>query len=194
EMAQAYQRLGAQVTVVAERLLPKDEPEARKVVEDVLQREGMKFVRGRAKSARREGEKIVITTDADEARGDLLLVASGRVPVVAGLDLEKAGVKYSEKGISVDEWLRTNVKHIYAAGDDAGGYQFSHLAAWQAFLAARNALIPGSSKGLTDLVPWVTFTDPEVAHIGLTEEQARQRFGDAVTVDSMEMRHIDRAV
>src|SRR5262249_21891650 len=127
EMAQAYQRLGAQVTVVAERLLPKDEPEARKVMEDVLQREGMKLVRGRAKSARSEGYKIVVTTDSDEARGDLLLVASGRVPVVAGLDLEEAGVKYSEKGIPVDAWLRTNIKHIYAAGDDAGGYQFSHL-------------------------------------------------------------------
>jgi pyruvate/2-oxoglutarate dehydrogenase complex dihydrolipoamide dehydrogenase (E3) component len=194
EMAQAYQRLGAQVTVVAERLLPKDEPEAREVLEKVLQHEGMKFVRGRAKCARSEGEQIVVMTDADEARGDLLLVASGRAPVVAGLDLEKAGVIHSDKGIPVDERLRTNIKHIYAAGDAAGGYQFSHLAAWQAFLAARNALIPGSSKGLTDLVPWVTFTDPEVAHIGLTEEQAGQRFGDDVTVDSTAMSHIDRAV
>lgn len=193
EMAQAYQRLGAQVTVVAERLLPKDEPEARKVMEEVLQREGMTFIRGCATAARREGEQIVVTTDAGEARGDLLLIAGGRAPVVAGLDLEKAGVNYSERGIPVDEQLRTNVKHIYAAGDAAGGYQFSHLAAWQAFLAARNALIPGSSKGLTDLVPWVTFTDPEVAHIGLTEEQARQKFGNDVTVDSMAMSHIDRA-
>lgn len=194
EMAQAYQRLGAQVTIVAERLLPKDEPEARKVIEGVLQREGVRIVRGRAKSARCEGEQIVITTGMDEARADLLLVASGRAPVVAGLDLEKAGVEYSEKGIFVDDQLRTNVKHIYAAGDAAGGYQFSHLAGWQAFLAARNALIPGSSKGLTELVPWVTFTDPEVAHIGLTEEQARRKFAEEVTVDHSDMRHIDRAV
>lgn len=194
EMAQAYQRLGAHVTVVAERLLPRDDPDARKVLEEVLQREGMKFVHGRAKSARREGEHIVIATDAAEVRGNLLLVAAGRVPVVSGLDLENAGVKYSEQGIPVDERLRTNVKHIYAAGDAAGGYQFSHLAAWQAFLAARNALIPGSSKGLTDLVPWVTFTDPEVAHIGLTEAEARQRFGNDVAVDGVAMDHIDRAV
>lgn len=195
EVAQAYQRLGAQATIVADRLLPKDEPEAREVLEEVLRREGINFLRGRAKSVRREGEHIVIaTTDEQEARGDLLLVAAGRTPVVADLDLEKAGVNYSASGIPVDSRLRTNVGHIYAAGDAAGGYQFSHLAAWQAFLATRNALIPGSSNGLTDLVPWVTFTDPEVAHIGLTEEQARQRFGDEIAVESTAMSDVDRAV
>lgn len=191
EITQAYQRLGAQVTVVANRVLPKDEPEARAALEEVLRREGVKFVRGRAKSARWDGEHIVIATDADQARADLLVVASGRAPVVGDLDLDNAGVDYSKKGIPVDSRLRTNVKHIYAAGDVVGGHQFSHLAAWQAFLAARNALVPGSSTGLTDHVPWVTFTDPEVAHIGLTEEQARQRFGN-VLVDRTEMRHIDR--
>lgn len=194
EVAQAYQRLGAQVTVAAERWLPRDEPEARKVMHEVLQREGVKLVGGHARSARRENGQIVITTGATEVRGDLLLIATGRVPVVSGLDLEKAGVKYSEKGIPVDARLRTNVAHIYAAGDVIGGYQFSHLAAWQAFLAARNALIPGSSKGLTDLVPWVTFTDPEVAHVGLTQEQARERFGEDIMVGRTEMAHIDRAI
>lgn len=194
EIAQAYQRLGAQVTVVADRLLPRDEPEAREVMEDVLQREGVKFARGQAKSARRENEQIVVATEADETRGDLLLVATGRAPVVDGLDLEKAGVNYSEKGIPVDADLRTNVGHIYAAGDVIGGLQFSHLAAWQSFLAARNALVPGNSKGLTDNVPWVTFTDPEVAHIGLTEEQARKKFGSDMVIGKTEMSHVDRAV
>ncbi|WP_028731153.1 NAD(P)/FAD-dependent oxidoreductase [Pandoraea sp. E26] len=194
EIAQAYQRLGAQVTVVAERLLPKDEPEVRNVMEAVLQRDGMKIVRGRATIVRRDGDQIVVATEAGEDRGELLLVAAGRAPAVDDLGLEKAGVNYSEQGIPVDDELRTNVKHIYAAGDVAGRHQFSHLAAWQAFLAARNALIPGSSKGLTDLVPWVTFTDPEVAHIGLTEEQARQRFADDVTVERTEMSRADRAI
>jgi len=193
ELAQAYRRLGAEVTVVAEQLLPNDEPDARKVIQEVLEREGLKFVWDTAKSARRDGGTIVVQTRSQEARGDLLLVASGRTPVVDGLDLENAGVKYSEKGVPVDNQLRTNLEHIYSAGDAAGGYQFSHLAGWQAFLAARNALIPGSSKGLTDLVPWVTFTDPEVAHVGLTEDQARQKFGN-VTVDRSDMRHVDRAV
>jgi len=194
EMAQAYQRLGAHVSLVAERLLPKDEPESREVMRRVFEREGVRFVWGRANSARKQAGEIVVATDGEEVRGELLLIASGRQPAVAGLDLEKAGVAYSEKGISVDSRLRTNVKHIYAAGDVTGGYQFTHFAGWQAFQATRNALLPGSSSGLTDLVPWVTFTDPEVAHIGLTEEQARSKFGESVGVHRWEMTHTDRAI
>ena len=194
EMAQAYQRLGAQVTVVADRLLPKEEPEVREVMQRVFEREGVRFVWGRAKSARKEGGEIGVVTDREEARGDLLLIASGRKPTVAGLDLEKAGVNDSEGGIPVDDQLRTNVKNIYAAGDVTGGYQFTHFAGWQAFQAARNALLPGSNSGLTDLVPWVTFTDPEVAHVGLTEEQARVKFGENVRVCRWEMSRTDRAI
>jgi pyruvate/2-oxoglutarate dehydrogenase complex dihydrolipoamide dehydrogenase (E3) component len=194
EMTQAYQRLGARVSMVADRLLPKEEPEVREAMQRVFEREGVRFVWGRAKSARREGDEIIVATDHQEARGNLLLIASGRKPTVAGLDLEKAGVNYSEKGIPVDDQLRTNVKNIYAAGDVAGGYQFTHFAGWQAFQAARNALLPGSSSGLTDLVPWVTFTDPEVAHVGLTEEQARAQFGENVSVCRREMSRTDRAI
>lgn len=194
EMAQAYQRLGAQVTVVAESLLPKEEPEVRDVMQRVLEGEGMRFLWGRAKSARRDGEAVVVSSDREEARGDLLLIASGRAPTVRGLDLEKAGVNYSERGIPVDDQLRTNVKNIYAAGDVVGGLQFTHFAGWQAFQAVRNALLPGSSSGMTDLVPWVTFTDPEVAHIGLTEEQARAKFGADVKIRTWRMDHTDRAV
>ena len=194
EMAQAYQRLGAQVTVVAETLLPKDEQEVRETMQRVFDREGIRFLWGRAKSVRRSERGIVVETGREEAQGDLLLVASGRAPTVAGLDLEKAGVTYSEKGITVDDRLRTNVEHIYAAGDVTGGPQFTHFAGWQAFQAARNALLPGHSSGFTDLVPWVTFTDPEVAHVGLTEEQARANFGDNVRVCRWEMSKTDRAV
>jgi len=198
EMAQAYQRLGAQVTVVADRLFPKDEPEVREVMQRVFEREGIRFAWGRAKSARQEGDQIVVEiarADAPaEARGDLLLIASGRAPAVAGLDLEKAGVNYSERGIPVDSRLRTNVKHIYAAGDVTGGYQFTHFAGWQAFQAARNALLPGGGSGLTDLVPWVTFTDPEAAHAGLTEAQARAQFGENITVSRWQMSRTDRAI
>jgi pyruvate/2-oxoglutarate dehydrogenase complex dihydrolipoamide dehydrogenase (E3) component len=194
EMAQAYRRLGADVTVVADRLLPKDEPEARAVMRRVFEREGVRFVWGRAKSVRKQDGEIVVATDGEQTRGDLLLIASGRQPTVAGLDLEKTGVAYSEKGIPVDARLRTNVKHIFAAGDVTGGYQFTHFAGWQAFQATRNALLPGSNSGLTDLVPWVTFTDPEVAHVGLTEEQARSKFGENVGVHGWEMTHTDRAI
>lgn len=194
ELAQAYQRLGARVSVIADRLLPKDEPEVRDVMQRVFEREGVRFVWGRATSARKDGDQIVVATDREEARGDLLLIASGRKPTVAGLDLEKAGVQYSDKGIPVDDQLRTNVKHIYAAGDVAGGYQFTHFAGWQSFQAVRNALLPGSSSGFTNLVPWVTFTDPEVAHVGLTEEQARAKFGENAKVCHWEMSRTDRAV
>ncbi|MBX3277637.1 MAG: FAD-dependent oxidoreductase [Acidobacteria bacterium] len=194
EMAQAFQRLGSQVTVVCERLLPKEEIEVQTVMSRVFEREGMKFLWGRAAAARMEGGDAVVVTETGEARGKLLLVAAGRRPTVAGLDLEKAGVRLSEKGVVVDEQLRTSVKHIYAAGDVTGGHQFTHFAGWQAFQAVRNALLVGSSSGFTDIVPWVTFTDPEVAHVGLTEAQARVKFGDSVQVNRWEMSRADRAV
>jgi pyruvate/2-oxoglutarate dehydrogenase complex dihydrolipoamide dehydrogenase (E3) component len=194
ELAQAYQRLGSQVIVIANRLLPKDEPEASELMRHIFEREGVRFVSGRAQSARRAGDGVVVTTDAEETRGDLLLIASGRTPTVAELDLDKAGVRYSDAGIAVDEQLRTNVKHIYAAGDVLGGYQFTHFAGWQAFQAARNALLPGSARGFSDIVPWVTYTDPEVAHVGMTEEQARAKFGGRIQVRRCEMNQTDRAV
>lgn len=194
EMAQAYQRLGSQVIVIAEQLLPKEEPEVREVMQRVFEREGIRFVWGRALSARKDDNGIFVRAADNDLRGNLLLVASGRKPTVAGLDLEKAGVVYSERGIAIDSQLRTNVKHIYAAGDVTGGYQFTHFAGWQAFQAVRNAMLPGSSSGLTDLVPWVTFTDPEVAHVGMTEAQAKEKYSDAVVVLRREMSRTDRAV
>jgi pyruvate/2-oxoglutarate dehydrogenase complex dihydrolipoamide dehydrogenase (E3) component len=124
----------------------------------------------------------------------MLVVAAGRVPNVEGLDLDQAGVEYSDRGIRVDDRLRTNVRHIYAAGDVVGGPQFTHLAAWQAFQAVRNALLPGSSSGSAELVPWVTFTDPEVAHVGLTEEDAKKSIGDQAHSHFRPMKRVDRAV
>jgi len=102
EMAQAYQRLGSQVTIVASGLLPKEEPDARRRIEQAFEREGLRLVRGRAKSVRRDGDEITIATSDGDVGGDMLLVASGRTPNVDGLDLEKAGVQYSAKGIPVE--------------------------------------------------------------------------------------------
>lgn len=194
EMAQAYRRLGCKVSVVATRLFPKEEPEARDVMRQVFEREGIEFTWGKALSARKDGEVLKVPTDQGEASGDMLLIAAGRKPSVEGLDLEKAGVNYSATGIPVDDRLRTNVKHIYAAGDVAGGLQFTHFAGWQAFQAVRNALLPGESSGFSELVPRVTFTDPEVAQVGLSEDQARAKFGDSVRVGRWDMSHTDRAV
>ena len=103
-------------------------------------------------------------------------------------------MKHSQDGIPVDDRLRTNVHHIYAAGDITGGYQFTHYAGWQAFQAVRNALLPGSASGISDIVPWVTFTDPEVAHVGLSEHEARTKHGDHIQVNRWELGKVDRAV
>ncbi len=194
EMAQAYQRLGAQVTVVSNHVLPKEDPDVQQLIQRILEREGVRFVSDKAKSARKDGDAIIVITDQQETRGDMLMIAVGRKPNTEGLDLEKAGVEYSPHGVSVDDRLRTNVKHIYAAGDVTGSYQFTHYAGWQAFQAVRNALLPGSSSGVSSLVPWVTFTDPEVAHIGATEEQARTENGNRICVYRRELRQVDRAV
>ena len=194
EIAQAYQRLGSQVTVVAERILPREDKEVRELMERVFAQEGIRRIKGRAKTARRDGQSIVIATDHEEAKGELLLLAAGRKPNVEDLDLQNAGVKYTPAGIQVDDELRTTARHIYAAGDVVGSYQFSHYAGWQAFQAVRNALLPGSSSGSSDLVPWVTFTDPEVAHVGLSDEKARSDFGSALRIRRWGLERVDRAV
>ena len=194
EMAQAYQRLGAQVTVVGDELLPKDEPEVQSVLRRVLEREGVRFVSGRVKQVSHANGIITAQVGEERVHGEMLLVATGRAPNSEGLDLEKAGVTYSSKGILVNERLQTNIKHIYVAGDCAGGYQFTHFAGWQAFQAARNALLIGSSGGFSEVVPWCTFTDPEVAHVGLTEAEARAKYGDSVRTLHRDAARNDRAV
>jgi pyruvate/2-oxoglutarate dehydrogenase complex dihydrolipoamide dehydrogenase (E3) component len=194
EMGQAYRRLGSEVTIVARTVLPKEEPEARESIHRVFGREGIRVARGRAIFASTNLDEITVAMDSGEVRGDMLLAACGRAPNVAALDLANAGVRHSDKGIPVDDQLRTSVKHIYAAGDVLGGYQFTHLAGWQAFQAARNAVFPGHASGFTEVLPRVTFTDPEVAQVGLTEEQARSKFGEAIKVRIWEMKQTDRAI
>jgi pyruvate/2-oxoglutarate dehydrogenase complex dihydrolipoamide dehydrogenase (E3) component len=194
EIAQAYQRLGCQITVVADHLLPKEDRDVRELIQKVFEREGVRFLWGRAQACRQNGNVITVTTEKGEAVGELLLMASGRRPNVDGFELERSGVRFSANGIPVDNRLRTNVKHIYAAGDVLGGQQFSHFAGWQAFQAVRNALLPGKSSGFTDVVPRVTFTDPEVAQVGLSEEGARSNLGDQVQVRLWLLSRIDRAV
>src|SRR6266568_723551 len=119
ELAQAYQRLGASVTGVADNVLPKEDTDVQNLMQSVLEREGVRFVSGQARRACKDGNAIVVATEHHEARGEMLLIAVGRKPNVDGLDLEKAGVKYSSRGIPVDDQLRTNVKHLYAAADVA---------------------------------------------------------------------------
>ena len=198
EMAQAFRRLGSRVSLFQgpDRLLPRDEPEAAETLARILRDEGVGLHRGArvTRVAPRDGG-IMVHTDAGEVEGSVLLVATGRTPNVDTMDLPRAGVRFTEGGVPVDGSLRTNVKHIYAAGDVVGGPQFTHYAGYQAFIAARNALFLGASKGIVESVPWTTFTDPEVARAGLTEAEARNKYREGdVGVRFVTMEQVDRAV
>lgn len=197
EMAQAFRRLGARVTLVEAlaQVLPLEDPQASRVLARVFAAEGIDLrLSAEPQRAWQDADGIHLVAADKELVGDALLVAIGRRPNVDGLGLERAGVRYSVEGIQVDDQLRTSQQHIYAAGDCIGGYQFTHYAGWQAFIATRNALLPGASKGVSDRVPWTTFTDPEVAHVGLNEAQARERFGDTVMTCEWPMEQVDRAL
>ena len=199
ELAQACQRLGSRVTLVeaADRLLPNDEPEASQAVVQALQRDGIDLrLSSPVESVKPADDRtgIEVSAGGETIRGDALLVAVGRRAKVDELGLDRAGIEHGPRGITVDDYLRTNVKHIYAAGDCAGGFQFTHYAGFQGAMAVRNMLLPGRSRARPQHPPWATFTDPEVAHSGLTEEQAQQRYGERVRVSFVPMAQVDRAV
>ena len=198
ELAQACQRLGSRVTLVEalDRLLLNDDPEAAQIVADALTRDGVDLRQGAPVESvsTNESGSITVTAGGEEVVGDRILVAVGRRPNVDGMGLENAEVEYSRAGITVDDYLRTSARNIYAAGDCVGGFQFTHYAGYQGAMAVRNMLLPGRSKARPAHPPWATFTDPEVAHVGYREEQARERYGDAIRTATLPMGSIDRAV
>ena len=199
EMAQAHRRLGAKVTVLeAFRAMPKDDPDLASVVLDALREEGVVLREGikiGAIAPGPQGVRVSLEENGTEEtlEGSHLLVATGRAPTVVGLDLEKAGIAYSAKGIEVDARLRTTNKQVFAIGDVAGGLQFTHVAGYHAGIVVRNALLRLPTKSDTSLSPWVTYTDPELAHVGLTEAQARERHGGKVRVLTWDFAENDRA-
>jgi pyruvate/2-oxoglutarate dehydrogenase complex dihydrolipoamide dehydrogenase (E3) component len=205
ELGQAFARLGSHVTILqrTDRLLPKDEPEASALLQSLLAADGVVVeTRADVQSVERRGDsKLVRYQTSREPRQkteiavDEVLVAVGRAPNVADLDLDAAGVRYDvDHGIAVDAYLRTSSRQIYAAGDVIGGYRFTHAAAFQARTAVRNALFPGGSKLDERVMPWVTFTEPAVAHVGMIEAWARQHHGNAVKVFVQQFHEVDRAV
>jgi pyruvate/2-oxoglutarate dehydrogenase complex dihydrolipoamide dehydrogenase (E3) component len=198
EMALAHRRLGSEVTVLeAFQPLAKDDPELTKVVLDSLEAEGIK-IRGGIKIERIEKSKPgirVVAADSEIIEGSHLLVAAGRTANVDGLDLEKAGVDFTKRGITVDQGLRSvSNKRVYAAGDVAGGLQFTHVAGYHAGLIIRNALFRLPVKNRTDIIPWVTYTDPELAHVGLTEKDAKAQYGESIRVLRWQFHENDRAI
>ena len=194
EIGQAFQRLGTQVTIFAERLLAKEEPEVSELLQGVLEREGVRIVPERVLRLERQSTGVRVLSATAFVDAEKLIIASGRSPAITGLKLEAAGVTYSERGIHVNKHLRTSARNIYAAGDVLGKEQFSHLAGWQGFQAARNALLPGSNSDFSVVMPRVTFTDPEVAQVGLLEDEARAYTSRKLQVACWPLSRFDRAV
>lgn len=183
EMAQAHRRLGAKVTVV-EMLtaLGKDDPEAADIVKTRLRTEGVEILdRTAVTHVAQNGGNLAVTVEKDgtqtEIAGSHLLVAAGRQANVDGLDLEKANIAYDRRGITVDQRLRTSNKRVFAVGDVTGGYQFTHMAGYDGGVVIRNALFKLPAKVNRTAVPWVTYTDPELAQVGLQEAQALEQLG-----------------
>lgn len=189
EMAQAHRRLGARVTVFeAARALGKDDQELGAVVLEALRNEGIEILEETAveKVAKTDEGMAISAKTADGAVVELvashLLVATGRAPNVEGMGLEAAGIDYDRKGIRVDRGLRTTNRKVYAIGDVAGGLQFTHVAGYQAGLIIRSILFRMPIAMDDTIVPWVTFTSPELAHVGMSEAEARAEYGARVKV------------
>ena len=204
EMAQAFRRLGSEVTLIdmAPRILPHEDEEVSAEVAAFLKREGIRVyvdAAVKADSVRQtnNGLKHTLTLDhhgtPETVSGDTLLVAVGRRPNVEELGLDKAGVAVERQGIRVDSRCRTTARNIYACGDVTGHFLFTHTAEYQGKVAVTNAILHVPMKLNYKAVPWAIFSDPEVARVGLTESEAREKHG-SVKVHRVSFRSEDRAI
>jgi pyruvate/2-oxoglutarate dehydrogenase complex dihydrolipoamide dehydrogenase (E3) component len=181
ELAQAHRRLGCEVTVLeGAKAMAKDDPELAAVVLAHLRGEGIDIREGALVNRVSGGKgRIAVTINKDGAEetieGTHILVAAGRRPNIADLGLDAAGIAFDKKGITVDAGLRTTNRNVFAIGDVAGGLQFTHVANDHAGIVIRRALFRLPAKTTGRPVPWVTFTDPELAHVGLSETEAREK-------------------
>ncbi len=184
ELAQAHRRLGAEVTVLEMfTVLGKDDPELAEVVKIRLAREGVALFEGvKILRAATSGAGLAIEIEENGGARTIeasdILVAAGRRPNVEGLGLDEAGIAHTPRGVTVDRRLRTSNRRVFAIGDIAGPYQFTHMAGYHAGIVIRNALFRMPAKVDYRAVPWVTYTDPELAHVGMSEADAKARLGD----------------
>ena len=203
ELAQAFQRLGSRVTVFSrtDRIMPREDPDAARIVENSLRRDGVTFafnVNYRGIESRGGKPPVtMIVEDGDGTRSlefDALLVAAGRKPTVKGLGLTDAGIEYDERlGVKVNDRMQTTNPDVYAVGDVASKYQFTHMSDFGARLVIRNALFYGRDKFSNLIIPWATYTEPEVAHAGLYEKDLLDQDIGFVTF-TREFADVDRGI
>ncbi|MCA9139675.1 MAG: mercuric reductase, partial [Planctomycetales bacterium] len=201
EMAQSMARFGSQVTQIekASHLLSREDPDAAEIVQDSMRRDGVNLVlqANVIRFERRDGEKVTVYEQdgrLHEVIADEILVGIGRSPNVDGLGLETAGVQYdSRAGVQVNDRLQTTNPMIYAAGDVASQYKFTHAADYMARIVIGNALFKGRSKASALVIPWCTYTSPELAHVGLLPQQAAD-LGIAIDTYTQQLADVDRAI
>jgi pyruvate/2-oxoglutarate dehydrogenase complex dihydrolipoamide dehydrogenase (E3) component len=198
ELGQAFRRLGSEVTIVSQDFLPKEETDTAELVQASFRRDGIRLELG-AKIlgvAPRDAEKLItyeVNGERREVAADQVLLGAGRAPNVEGLGLEQVGVEFSNKGVKVDDHLRTTNPHIFAAGDVCSRYQFTHAADALARIVVQNALFFGRKKMSALHIPWCTYTAPEVAHVGLNARDAAAA-GIDVAMFTVELKDVDRAI
>ncbi len=200
EMAQAFARLGSEVILAQSEhgILPREDRDAAELVRAALERDGVKLLGG-AKEIKLSKDPAgvrmqgVSSGQAYSEVVDQLLVAVGRAPNVEGLGLEAAGVEFDKKGVKVNDRLQTANPRIYAAGDICSPYQFTHAADFMARAVIRNALFFGRAKASALIIPWATYTSPEIAHVGLYEKDAKEK-GIEVDTYTQELAKVDRAI
>ena len=201
ELAQSFQRLGSKVSLVeiAPQILTREDPDAAQIVQAALVREGVELVLGAQieKVERRGAEKVLVVVVGGrrtELVVDEILVGAGRAPNVDGMGLEKVGVVFdARRGVQVDDRLRTTNPRIYAAGDVCMDWKFTHAADAAAKIVVQNALFMGRKKLSALVMPWCTYTDPEIAHVGLYERDAKER-GIAIDTHQVPIARANRAV
>ncbi|MBC6443029.1 MAG: FAD-dependent oxidoreductase [Rhodobacteraceae bacterium] len=196
EMAQAHVRLGCRVTVLeGMKALGKDDPELAAVVLENIRAEGVQIVEdATAVQLRGTGGIIEVKIKNGQVfKGSHLLMAVGRTPNIDKLGLEAAGIEHTRTGITVDDSLKTSNRKVYAIGDVAGGLQFTHVAGYHAGVIIRSALFGLPSKAKNTHIPWATYTDPELAQVGMTEAQAKEAYGERLEVVRFPYAENDRA-
>lgn len=200
ELAQSFARFGSQVTLLgrAPQILPREDRDAARLVEEAMMRDGVLFRPGVhvERVERRGAEKVIHYRNAGRMEtvvADEILVAAGRTPNTEALDLDKASVASGPKGVTVDDRLRTTNKKVYAIGDVCSSFRFTHAADAQARLVVANALFFGRGKASSLVMPWCTYTSPEIAHVGVYERDA-QAAGIEVDTITVTLENLDRAV